>query len=154
MYSVAAQVPKLDFYMRLNMEFRSDFCWWDTFLTNWSRVSFLQVGKNIRTHAIIQTDASGSWGCGAHFSGRWFQWRWPLACGALQHTTIRTSQSSIPQVQLTARSINSPEITGIPFLLNPPKLTCSQLQSPSITRDCCGTGAQLDVRVGTDTHHA
>ena len=26
---------------------------------------------------VIQTDASGSWGCGAFFQGRWLQWKWP-----------------------------------------------------------------------------
>ena len=25
----------------------------------------------------IQTDASGTWGCGAYFQGRWLQWQWP-----------------------------------------------------------------------------
>ena len=26
---------------------------------------------------VIQTDASGSWACGAFFQGRWLQWKWP-----------------------------------------------------------------------------
>jgi len=25
----------------------------------------------------VQTDASGSWGCGAFLKGLWLQWKWP-----------------------------------------------------------------------------
>ena len=78
MYSVAARVQKLDFYTGLNKEFRSDLCWWDTFLIDWNGVSFLQVARrSVTPHDVVQTDASGSWGCAAHFNGSWFQWQWP-----------------------------------------------------------------------------
>lgn len=78
MYSVAARVREMDFYTRLNKDFRSDLHWWDTFLNAWNGVSLLRVAsKNPTPQAVIQTDASGSWGCGAYFNGRWWQWQWP-----------------------------------------------------------------------------
>ena len=77
MYNVAAKVQEMDYYTRLNREFRSDLYWWHTFVTSWNGISFLQVAAgNSSPHAIIQTDASGTWGCGAFFEGRWFQWQW------------------------------------------------------------------------------
>ena len=55
-------------------DFRSDLCWWDTFVTSWNGVSFLQMAPI--PQASIQTDASGMWGCGAFFEGKWLQWQW------------------------------------------------------------------------------
>ena len=61
----------------LNREFRSDLCWWDTFLHQWNGLSLLRwsTGQQI-PDATIQTDASGLWGCGAFFQGKWLQWQW------------------------------------------------------------------------------
>ena len=42
MYSVVASVQKLDYFTRLNGEFRSDIYWWHIFLKEWNGVSFLQ----------------------------------------------------------------------------------------------------------------
>lgn len=78
MYSVAAKVRELDYYTRLNREFHSDLYWWHTFINTWNGVSFLKaVAGNPTPQASIQTDASGSWGCGAFFQGQWLQWQWP-----------------------------------------------------------------------------
>ncbi len=42
------------------------------------RVSFLQLASPRSTYdVIIQTNASGFWGCGAFLCGQWFQWCWP-----------------------------------------------------------------------------
>ena len=38
----------------------------------------------------IQTDASGSWGCGSFFQGHWFQWEWP-AQWALMNTMVSSN---------------------------------------------------------------
>ena len=71
MYNVAAKVQEMDYYTRLNKEFRSDLYWWHTFVTSWNGISFLQVASgNSTPQATIQTDASGTWGCGAFFKGR------------------------------------------------------------------------------------
>ena len=75
MYSVAAKVEDLDFYTRLNKDFRSDLYWWYTFITKWNGTSFISPVST--PQATIQTDASGSWGCGALWRGAWFQWQWP-----------------------------------------------------------------------------
>lgn len=78
MYATAARVKELDFYTRLGKEFRSDLAWWHTFLARWNGLSLLRSGHSpTPPDYIIQTDASGSWGCGAFLQGSWFQWQWP-----------------------------------------------------------------------------
>ena len=68
MYVTAAKVKELDYFTRLNMNFCSDLLWWYTFITTWDGHSLfrwhtLQHSATI----IIQTDASGTLGCGAVF---------------------------------------------------------------------------------------
>ena len=58
MYVTAAKVRELHFYTRLNVEFRSDLCWWHTFLTGLSLLRWND--NNWSPSHIIQTDASGS----------------------------------------------------------------------------------------------
>ena len=78
MYSFAAQVSELDHFTRLNNGFRSDLCWWHLFANDWNGCSFLRVVcEEPHPQFTIQTDASGSWGCGAFFQGDWLQWQWP-----------------------------------------------------------------------------
>ena len=80
MYWTAARVRELHFYVRLNQDFRSDLHWWHTFLGSWNGLSFLRyVGPGCPPDHSIQTDASGTWGCGAFFEGRWLQLPWPSA---------------------------------------------------------------------------
>ena len=51
--------------------------WWHTFINSWNGVSFLRLSHLQTTFDYhIQTDASGSWGCGAFFSTQWFQFPW------------------------------------------------------------------------------
>ena len=78
MYSTAAKVPQLDFHTRLNLAFHSDLWWWHTFLHLWNEVSLMHwIPDTSPPHNSIQTDASGSWGCGALFGKLWLQWKWP-----------------------------------------------------------------------------
>jgi len=77
MYATAAKVLELDYYTRLNEGFRSDLWWWHTFLHYWNGNSFLYLAAQDCWQVSIQTDASGSWGCGAFYNGAWFQWEWP-----------------------------------------------------------------------------
>ena len=78
MYTTAAKLKKLHYHGRLNLEFRSDLCWWHTFLTQWNGLSLLHWDDQDWTpNYIIQTDASGTWGCGSFWMGNWFQWAWP-----------------------------------------------------------------------------
>ena len=74
MYSTAAKVKELDYFTRLNKEFQSDLRWWHMFLGLWNGVSFFQPKST--PYVVIQTDASGSWGCAAYCEGRWLQWEW------------------------------------------------------------------------------
>ena len=75
MYSAAARVKELHYFTRLNMEFRSDLHWWHTFITSWNGLSFLRVPDlQPSFDGQVQTDASGSWGCGAFYSNQWFQY--------------------------------------------------------------------------------
>ena len=77
MYSTAAKVKELDYYTRLNKEFRSDLCWWHAFMSNWNGLSLMRLQSTMTPSDVyIQTDASGTWGCGAYFSGKWFQLQW------------------------------------------------------------------------------
>ena len=78
MYVTAAKLQKMHFLTRLNKEFRSDLMWWHTFLQLWNRLSMLRHPALRTTSDLsIQTDASGSWGCGVVFNTQWLQWRWP-----------------------------------------------------------------------------
>ena len=77
-YSAASKVKELDFYTRLNKAFKSDLCWWHTVLKDWNGVSLFKLAnKDTSADATIQTDMSGSWGCGAFFYNKWLQWKWP-----------------------------------------------------------------------------
>ena len=78
MYPTAAEVKELVFYTKLNKEFRSDHIWWHTFVNSWNGLSLLRsVSQLSQADFLTQTDASGTWGCGAFYHGSWLQWQWP-----------------------------------------------------------------------------
>ena len=67
----------MDFYTRLNKDFKSDLCWWHIFVDTWNGLCLLRcVSRPLIPDIYIQTDASGSCGCGSFFLGKWLQWRW------------------------------------------------------------------------------
>ena len=70
--------------IRLNREFRSDLAWWRTFIRDWNGVGYM-LGPDslVRCRVSIATDASGSWGCAAHWGPRWFQLPWDGKSSAL-----------------------------------------------------------------------
>jgi len=72
MYSEAAKLKRLSFYIRLSAG--SDLRWWHLFICHWNGVTFLE--SYLYPDAQIQTDASGTWGCGALFKDHWFQLKW------------------------------------------------------------------------------
>ena len=76
MYAITAKVKQLSFYTRLTKEFRSDLQWWHMFIMRWNGISFFHNALITLFDFQIQTDASGSWGCGAYFNGRWLQFPW------------------------------------------------------------------------------
>jgi len=61
MYSEAAKLKHLSFYVRLSVGFHSDLRWWHLFICHWNGVSFLE--SFFHPDAQMQTDASGTWGC-------------------------------------------------------------------------------------------
>ena len=73
MYEAAAKVQELDYFTRLNTNFRSDLYWWHIFITHWNGTCFLPLSTPTLS---IQTDASGLWGGGGFFNGKWFQIQW------------------------------------------------------------------------------
>ena len=66
------QHKKAHHQIRLNREFRSDILWWTNFIAPWNGVSYLFAGPTSK----FASDASGSWGCGAHTTESWFQMQW------------------------------------------------------------------------------
>ena len=77
MYSEAACLRRLSLFTRLSDGFRSDLRWWYLFVHAWNGVSFLECSMTPQPPDIfIETDASGSWGCGALFNNLWFQLKW------------------------------------------------------------------------------
>ena len=47
-------------------------------MKDWNEVSLFKLAnKDTSADATIQTDTSGSWGCGAFFYSKWLQWKWP-----------------------------------------------------------------------------
>ena len=75
MYVTAAKLQKMHFLTRLNKKFRSDLMWCHTFLQSWNGLSMLRhPALRTASDLSIQTDALGSWGCGAVFNTQWLQW--------------------------------------------------------------------------------
>ena len=75
MLDLLHSVPPSQTHIRLNLEFRSDLAWWNTFLTHWNGISFLPPPAHLPTLELT-TDASGSWGCSAWHGFSWFQLQW------------------------------------------------------------------------------
>ena len=78
MIDLSTTVKELHHFVRLNKGFRSDLEWWAMFLAGWNGVSLLSTVVRKPPDAIVTSDASGGWGCGAFSSaGEWFQCSWP-----------------------------------------------------------------------------
>ena len=89
MITLSTSVRELHHHLRLNSSFRSDLQWWAVFLPKWNGVSMMAVPMRARPGAIVVSDASGNWGCGAYSSqGEWFQFRWPESWTGI-HITIK-----------------------------------------------------------------
>ena len=89
MIDLSAVAKQLHHHIRLTAAFCSDLQWWLTFITKWNGVSMMQA--NVRKHpeAVITSDASGNWGCGAFSSQScWFQLQWPQQWADV-HITVK-----------------------------------------------------------------
>ena len=87
MIDLSTTARELHHHIRLNQGFRSDLEWWAVFLSGWNGVAMMvATGKN-PPHAVLTSDASGNWGCGAFSStGEWFQCQWPDSWKAVHIT--------------------------------------------------------------------
>lgn len=71
-------VPKhLEHYARLNVEARSDIeKWWAQYSRIWNSISMMHLLNVALPAAMLTSDASGSWGCGAYSGTNWFMLPW------------------------------------------------------------------------------
>lgn len=98
MITLATKAKRLHHRIRLNAGFRSDLCWWATFLAHWNGTGMLPDVSG-REEVIVTSDASGSWGCGAFWSsGEWFQFQWPESWRGIHIT----SKELLPIVMASA----------------------------------------------------
>jgi len=86
---LSTSVKKLDHFIRLNANARSDIEWWYQFAQTWNGVSLLSSLNKQSSAAIITSDASGSWGCGAVCGKEWFHLSWD---GMLSHSHITVKE--------------------------------------------------------------
>ena len=63
-------------YLRLNCGFQADLSWWHMFLGHWNGISMMSAIGISSPSFTVTSDASGSWGYGAHFASHWFQLKW------------------------------------------------------------------------------
>lgn len=91
MIDLSMQAKEMHHHLRLNADFRSDLQWWATFLVEWNGVSMMSRDPRVSQEAVITSDASGLWGCGAFNSlleAEWFQLLWPESRSSV-HTTSK-----------------------------------------------------------------
>jgi hypothetical protein len=69
-----AVLEKREHWVRLNDSMQSDLTWWLMYMEGWNGISIFP--KTGAPSVQLVTDASGTWGCGAHWNTRWFQWEW------------------------------------------------------------------------------
>ena len=95
---VSTTAKRLDHFVRLGKEARSDIEWWWRFCEGWNGVAVLPGPAEARATKTFASDASGSWGCGACWAEQWFQLQWH---GGMQDAHI-TCKELVPIVVATA----------------------------------------------------
>lgn len=73
---LSTTAKKLDHFIRLSREARSDIEWWHIFASSWNGISMMKSVRWAPPEAVVTSDASGRWGCGAFSGGAWFQLKW------------------------------------------------------------------------------
>ena len=74
---LSTTVSKLHHHIRLTSDARLDIQWWPDFLPGWSLI--LESTWTPSTSMQLFTDASGTNGWGAYWSGKWLQKHWSEA---------------------------------------------------------------------------
>ena len=85
---LSTMTKRLDQYVRLNREARADLEWWYCFMSVWNGVAMMKVEASMSYHAVLTSDASGSWGCGVMVGHHWFMVPWAGAI-SLAHITVK-----------------------------------------------------------------
>ena len=86
-------VERFHHHIRISQEAQQDIIWWQDFLPTWSGSSLiLNTHWTISPYMNLYTDASGSEGWGAFWSGRWLQSHWSPAQFHFVEGTIRHCQ--------------------------------------------------------------
>ena len=75
-FRLLSQFRRPDHQIRLNAAFRADLEWWHTFVSAWNGVSMMLKESLLFPGVVVWSDASGSWGCGAHWGNQWCQVPW------------------------------------------------------------------------------
>ena len=86
MIKLSTVAKQLDHHIRLNQAFQADLAWWSAYVSQWNGVSLLWDEE--APSAVLTSDASGSWGCGAFWQTHWFQLQWPESLPHL-HITVK-----------------------------------------------------------------
>ena len=73
---LSTSAEKLDHFIRLNVEARSDIEWWWQFISRWNGISAAPSLVHLPPEIQFTSDASGAWGCGAYWHPQWFQLKW------------------------------------------------------------------------------
>ena len=63
---LSTTTKRLEHFVRLSREARSDIEWWWQFSTSWNGIKLLKSPAETHPSTIVVSDASGSWGCGAY----------------------------------------------------------------------------------------
>ena len=77
--SLAHSIKELHHHVKLNKDCQSDINMWKYFLGYWNGISFFYDSYLTDASDIeLFTDASGSYGYGAFYQGKWFSVPWPV----------------------------------------------------------------------------
>ncbi len=82
MYDMLSLAKHPHHHIRLNANFKSDLAWWTLFLHSWNGSAMMSSSQPPSPSAVVTSDASGCWGCGAYWHSQWFQLAWPDARSA------------------------------------------------------------------------
>ena len=77
MLNCTHKAKRLDHWVHLSEDFKSDLAWWACFIENWNGIGMMaSVARGWKPAIEFYSDASGSWGCGATWQDRWIQAKW------------------------------------------------------------------------------
>ena len=89
MYDLLSMASLPHHHIRLSGAFKSDLAWWSMFLNAWKGSAMMSPTQTAPPTAVVTSDASGSWGCGAYCNHQWFQLAWPDESTAKQAITLK-----------------------------------------------------------------